>query len=173
MFNLKNSTIAVDICNTIADVISELDARLGHNPNPARYFHPGLWDKPYYFEENLDIFLDAKPIGNSVEILSELSVYNEIVYITARPEIAEFVTKLWLKENNYPKGKLYFSKNKAKLASKLGVDIAIEDAPFEIERYIKAGIKVFVKEQAYNVGYENRFEWEYKKIRRELSKRQG
>ena len=121
MFNLTNNIIAVDICNTIADVISVINARLGHNPNPAEYFHPALWDKPYYFEENLDIFLEAKHIGSSIEILNELSIYNEIIYITARPEIAEFVTKLWLKENNYPKGKVYFSKNKAKLASKLGV----------------------------------------------------
>lgn len=173
MFNLTNNIIAVDICNTIADVISVINARLGYNPNPAEYFHPALWDKPYYFEENLDIFLEAKPIASSIEILNELSIYNEIIYITARPEIAEFVTKLWLKENNYPKGKVYFSKNKAKLASKLGVDIAIEDAPFEIERYIKAGIKVFIKEQAYNIGYENRFEWKYKNSRKASNKKQG
>ena len=172
MLNFKNKIIAVDICNTIADIISEIDARLGHNSNPANYFHSALWDKPYYFEENLDIFLDAKPIGDSIEILNELSMYNEIIYITARPEITEFVTRLWLRENNYPKGKVYFSKNKAKLASKLRVDIAIEDAPFEIERYIKTGIKVFVKKQAYNVNYKNRFEWENSQ-KKKLSRKQG
>lgn len=164
MFNFKTKVIAVDICNTLADVVKEIDARLGRNPNPAKYFHPGLWDKPSYFEENLDVFLDAEPIGDSVKKLNELSIYNEIVYITARPKISEFVTRLWLKRHGYPKGKIYFTINKVDIASKLGVDIAIDDAPFEIERYIKAGIKVYVKKQPYNAGYDNRFDWDDVKV---------
>lgn len=157
---ITGKTIAIDLCNTIADVIGELEVRLGHNPNPNQYFHPGLIDKPNYFEDNLDIFLVAKPIGNSAEILRELSINNNIVYITARPKIAEFVTRVWLKRNNYPLSKIYFTNNKVDIAAKLGVDLAIDDAPFEIERYINAGIEVLTKEQTYNTRLPNRFNWE-------------
>ena len=160
MLNIKNKTIAVDICNTIADIISELDLRLGHNSNPNQYFHPGLIERPRFFEENLDVFLRAKPIGNSAEILRELSIHNNIMYITARPKIAEFVTRSWLQKHGYPLKKIYFTNNKVEVASKLGVDLAIEDAPFELERYIKAGFDVLVKKQSYNMSFSNRFDWE-------------
>lgn len=173
MFNFQNKIIVVDLCNTIADIVSELDIRLGRNLNPEQYFHPSLKDQPHYFEKNLDIFLNAKPIQDSVNMLNELSIHNEIIYMTARPKIAEFVTKLWLKKNGYPKGNVYFSENKAKLASELGVNIAIEDAPFEIDKYIKTGIEVLVKQQAYNEGYNNRFDWNNEKENGIMLKRQG
>jgi 5'(3')-deoxyribonucleotidase len=160
MLNLVNKTIAVDICNTLADVLSELEARLGKFPNPNSYFHPALMDNPHYFEENLDIFLSAKPIGNSAQILRELSKFNKIVYITARPKAAELVTKVWLRNNGYPKAKIYFTDNKVKVAKSIGVDIAIDDSPSEIESYMDAGIQVIVKQQDYNVGYFNRFDWD-------------
>lgn len=163
MLNLVNKTIAVDICNTIADIISELDARLGHNPNPSEYFHPGLKDRPNFFEENLDIFLNAKPIDGSMEAIRELSYQNEIIYITARPKVAEFVTRIWLKKNGYPIKNIYFTDNKVEIASRLNVDIAIDDAPYEIERYIESGIEVLVKRQDYNAHFPSRFEWDNKK----------
>lgn len=159
MLNLKDKVIAVDICNTIANVVNELESRLGHNPKPNLYFHPGIKDKPNYFKENLDVFLDAKPIGKSAKILNELSLYNEIVYITARPKIAEFVTRLWLRKYGYPMSKVYFTNNKVEIATRLGVDIAIDDAPFELERYINAGFDVLTLEQIYNLGFPNRFVW--------------
>ncbi|MCK9470727.1 MAG: hypothetical protein M0Q88_03110 [Bacilli bacterium] len=157
---LKNKVIAVDICNTIADLNRELDTRIGHNPEPSQYFHPGLIDKPNYFVENLDIFLDAKPIDGSIEVLNLLSKDNTIVYITARPKISEFVTRLWLRRHGYPMGKIYFTDNKVDIAFNLGVDIAIDDAPFELERYIKAGFNVLVKKHQYNTLFPNRFNWE-------------
>lgn len=159
MLDLTNKVIAVDICNTIADVNRELTVRLGFNPNPTVYFHPALKNKPNYFEDNLDIFLKAKPIGVSAQVLRELSKHNKIVYITARPKVAEEVTKLWLAKKGYPISDIYFTNNKVEIASKLGVDLAIDDAPYEIERYIEAGIDVLVKKQDYNFRYENRFEW--------------
>lgn len=159
MFNLVNKIIAVDICNTIADIMPELNVRLGYNPNLSEYFHPGLSDKPHFFEENLDIFLEAKPIGNSAEILRGLAQNNTIVYITARPQVSELVTRIWLRKNGYPKAPIYFTNNKVEIASKLGVDIALEGAPHEIERYIDSGVKVLVKEQSYNTNHSDRFEW--------------
>lgn len=157
---ITGKTIAIDICNTIADINGELDKRLGHSSNPYQYFHSALSDKPFYFEKNLDIFLMAKPIGNSVEILRELSIHNTIMYITARPKISEFVTRLWLKNNGYPLSKIYFTNNKVEISFKLDIDLAIDDSPFELERYISAGIEVLTKEQTYNIGLPNRFNWE-------------
>lgn len=166
MLNLRDKVIAVDLCNTIADIQKELDNRLGHNPNPSLYFHQGLWDKPNYFEENLDIFSEAEAITNSVEVLNELAKYNTIYYITARPQIAEFVTRLWLKKFAYPMAKIYFTNDKVKVANKIGVNVAIEDAPFELEKYINAGIEVSTHKKEYNCNFPNRFEWEDIKMRR-------
>lgn len=160
MLNLTGKTIAVDICNTIADVIGELEVRLGHNPNPDQYFHPGLLNKPRFFEENLDIFLNAKPIGNSADVLWELSKFNNVIYITARPKMSEFVTRVWLKKNGFPLNKIYFTNNKVEIATKLSVDLAIDDAPFELEGYINAGFEVLTKYQTYNASYPNTFKWE-------------
>lgn len=166
MINLKDEVIAVDICNTLADVCKELDKRLGQNLNPSLYFHQGLWDKPNFFKENLDIFSEAEVISNSVEILNELAKYNTIYYITARPKISEFVTKLWLKKHGYPIAKVYFTNNKVEIANKLGVNIAIEDAPFELEKYIESGIEIFTHKKQYNINFPNRFNWEDINIRR-------
>lgn len=159
---MRNKTIAVDICNTLADIVGEIEIRLGKSPTPNNYFHPALKGKDDFFIKNLDIFLDAKVLGNSNEVISELAKYNKIVYITARPEVSKLVTKIWLRNNGYPTGPIYFTNNKPKIAKKLGVDIAFEDAPHEIEKYhtFSKGIEVMVKRQSYNMGYRNLFEWE-------------
>jgi 5'(3')-deoxyribonucleotidase len=157
---LKNKTIAVDICNTLADVIKELNRRLGANPDPSIYFHPALKGKKNFFKENLDIFKVAQPIGNSAEKLRELAKNNNIVYITARPEVSREVTIKWLEEHNYPKADIYFTNNKVEIAKKLGVDLAIDDAPREIKEYRKAGYDVLVKKQSYNEEFGNLFDWE-------------
>lgn len=157
---IRNRVIAVDICNTLADVVAELNARLGVSPTPDVYFHPGIKDRDY-FKNNLDVFLDAKVLGISNLVISELAKYNKIVYITARPKESELVTRIWLKRNGFPKGELYFSNDKPGIASKLGVDMAFEDAPHEIDNYRNnTKVEVLVKKQPYNLGYENLFEWE-------------
>jgi hypothetical protein len=157
VMNLVGKVIAVDLCNTVADINSVIESRLGKNPDPTNYIHPALY--PTFFEENLDIFLIASPLGESAEILQELSKYNRIVYITARPKVAGFVTKIWLRVSGYPKGKVYFTDNKVEVAKKLGVTLAVEDAPHEIELYHEAGIEVLVKATPYNKQYRNRFAW--------------
>ena len=154
-----NKLIAVDLCNTIADIDKEIDIRVGPKSNPNEYLHSGLKDKSYYFEQNLDIFLDAEPIAGSIEALNYLSRENRIIYVTARPKISEFITRLWLKKHKYPVGHIFFTKEKAALGISLGVDLAIEDAPFEIEKYTSSGIEVMVKKQPYNTMFPSRFDW--------------
>lgn len=161
MNSLRGRTIAIDICNTLADVVAEIESRLGKNPISGEYIHPGISKYPLFFEENLDVFLNAKVIGNSVDVIKELAKHNTIYYVTARPKVAELVTKIWLRKNDYPEAKIYFTNNKPKIAKALGVNLAIEDAPFEINRYIESGIEVMVKSQPYNINrFKNCFEWE-------------
>lgn len=149
--------IAIDICNTLADVNKELEKAIGHNPIPSSYYHPKLTDN--FFKKNLWVFTQAKAIEHSLEVLKKLSKNNKLIYITARPIEAKAVTIGWLKNNGYPDGEVIFTNNKAAIAKQLGVQLAIDDAPHEIESYCKAGIEVLVKQQPYNIQYPNRFEW--------------
>lgn len=163
---MKGKIIGVDICNTIADVMGELNKRFGNSPTPNVYFHPGLSGIPTFFEDNLDVFLDAKVIESSNIVLRELAKANKIVYITARPEKAYFVTKLWLKRNGFPKGEIYFTKEKPKIANMLKVDVVFEDAPHEIDNYLQYSkdIEVMVKRQPYNLEFDNLFDWNDTKL---------
>lgn len=161
MNSLKGKTIAIDICNTLADIVAEIESMLGKNPISSEYMHPGISKYPLFFEENLDVFINAKVIGNSVDVVNDLAKYNTIYYVTARPKVSELVTKIWLKENGYPKAKVIFTKDKPKVARQLGINLAIDDAPYEVTRYIQSNIEVMVKSQPYNINrFKNCFEWE-------------
>lgn len=159
MIKIFNKRIAVDICNTLADVNRELEKRFGPVPDPNMYFHPSVKDIPNFFSDNLDVFLNAEPIKNSIYELNILARFNHVVYITARPKTAYFVTKRWLQVNGYPLCPIIFTRDKVKAAKKFGIEIAIDDSPYDIEEYLKSGIKVYIKKQSYNKAYPNRFEW--------------
>lgn len=153
--------IAVDICNTIADVNGVLKELFGEVPNPSSRFTL----TKSFFEKNLWIFEKARPIKGSIEKLNELSRDHEIVYITARPAVAKEVTESWLKEHGYPEGDVLFTMDKAALARSLGIKLAFDDAPHEIANYLRAGINVMVKDQEYNAKFSNHFEWTNLKIK--------
>lgn len=147
--------IAVDICNTLADINSELEKRLGKNPNPKEYLHPKVVSLGgnRYFIENMDIFENAKPLKDAVRVMNELSKKYDILYFTARPIIASKVTEEWLRACDFPEGELFMNlKNKGELAKILRVSFAIEDSPHEIESYRKNNIDVIVIKQPYNDG---------------------
>lgn len=150
-------TLAVDICNTLADVNGELQKVFGANPNPSSYLHPGV--NAEFFKNNTWIFKKAKPYKGAAYILNQLSKIFEIVYVTARPIEARMITLEWLNKHGFPKREVFFTKNKPEIAKCLGVTVAIEDAPHEIDRYRIAGIPVLVKRQPYNLNYHNVFEW--------------
>lgn len=149
--------VGIDICNTLADINYVLEKELGRNPNPSSYYHPKV--ESGYFKNNLWIFDEAPSIEYSRDVLENLSGKCQVVYITARPVESRDITSRWLKRNGYPKGELLFTQDKLKVAVKLGVSLAIDDAPNELTRYISGNIPVWTKAQPYNVGYLNRFEW--------------
>ncbi len=148
---------AVDICNTLADILSEVQKYIGPWPFDE-YQHPSLTDD--FFKSHPDVFLNAKPYKGAVSGMWRMKEYFNIVYISARPEWAFGITKLWLDVCGFPAGKLILTREKAKIAQRISVSVAIEDAPFEIDSYLKAGIPVIVKAQNYNKNYSSRFEWQ-------------
>lgn len=154
-------TIAVDICNTIADVFSVLKKMVVW-PDEKSYFHPQITDS--FFEKNPFVFEEAMPYEGASESLRKLSRTFEIVYLSARPLWALEITKRWLEKHNFPAGRIILTKNKAKIAREMGILIAIEDAPHEIVNFRKNGIQVLIKKQPYNfdcVQYGTLFDWPY------------
>ncbi len=156
---MANGLLAVDICNTLADVNSQIAKALGPNPNPSVYFHPGVY--PGFFEENPWVYKKAPPISGAAEVLQHLNQYWDIVYLTARPEWAKAITADWLKKWGFPTCEIVCTKNKGAEAKSLSVAMAIEDAPHEIKALEKAKIPVLVHAQPYNYGLGvTRFSWD-------------
>lgn len=148
---------AVDICNTLADILSEVQKYIGPWPFDE-YQHPSLTDD--FFKAHPDVFLNAKPYDGAVCGMWHLKEYFDIVYLSARPKWALGLTELWLDAYGFPTGKVILTREKAKIAQRMFVSVAIEDAPFEIDSYLKTGIPVIVKAQNYNKKYSPRFEWQ-------------
>lgn len=154
--------LAVDICNTLADVNTELTKVFGANPNPSNYFHPCVTTE--FFKHNTWIFKKAQPFKGAANMLNLLTTEFELVYLTARPKEADKITHSWLQEYKFPKREIIYTQNKAEVAKALNVSAAIEDSPFEIEVYRNIGIPVYVKRQPYNLCYQNLFDWTDKKL---------
>lgn len=138
--------LAVDICNTIADINGTL---LGFMPglNVTKYPIPGITNKT--FEENPWIFTKAKPIEGAIEGLNYLANHWHIIYLTARPKWAIGITKRWLEKHGFPMAEVISSDNKAGEIKKRGIAVAIDDAPKEIITMRKL-IPVYIHRKIYN-----------------------
>lgn len=147
--------VLVDICNTLADVNQEIEIMTGVKRTPGIYYHPCVSEK--WFETNLQVFENASVIGGSVECINSLAQVYEIVYLTARPEVSEQVTRRWLKKAGFPEARIIFSKDKVGASKDMKVAFAIDDAPAEVEAYTKAGIMTKVPAWDYNIYCRNRF----------------
>lgn len=149
--------VAIDICNTIADVLPEIEKILGPRPSPKVYIHPRATER--FFLEHPEVFLKTRPCKGAVDALWRLKKNCDIIYLSARPEWAREITEKWLEENGFPKGELILTRYKDLAAKELDIRLAVEDAPIEIEKFKKAGIPVLVKAQEYNTEYGPRFDW--------------
>lgn len=159
--------IAVDICNTLADINTEIAKVFGANPNPSNYFHPCVTTE--FFKYNTWIFEKAQPFKSAANTLNQLVKEFSLVYVTRRPVQAANITLGWLKQHKFPEREVIHTRDKAEIAKLLNVSAAIEDAPFEIEGYSDIGIPVYVKRQSYNLCYQNIFDWTDKNILRRVS----
>lgn len=147
MFHSGNEKILVDICNTIADINSELQKRgVETNTYPAK--------TDLTLPDWLKTFMYAEPYPGAAELLN--SIYRnglEIVYFTARPAQADFVTLRWLDMHGFPPGNLLMGlerKNKIKCVEVYQPYFVMEDDPYIIRELLKLNFPVIAKKQPYN-----------------------
>lgn len=145
--------IAVDICNTLADINGQLERKIqGYRndvypfPLPENYFTSPI---------GLCVFRDAKPFPETAGILRSMSrVFGGITYVTSRPQEAEFVTRRWLTKNGFPEGEIVFCQGEEKLSvySRLKPFLIIEDDPQTLEAAITTNlnIPIIVPQWPYN-----------------------
>lgn len=143
--------IAVDICNTLADINSAVRRIVGpfkHYPAPIP---AGFWTSP----EGLRVFRDAQPMGDAARVLNGLArQLGGVTYVTSRPKKAEFITRRWLKENVFPRGKIIFCERQEKAAvyASLNPRLIAEDDPEVVTALAGLGIPVLVPQWDYNRG---------------------
>lgn len=147
--------IAVDICNTIADVNGALEKEYGISCTSCKM--PGLDTE--WFINHLDVFAKAEPIPYSQAALNLLAEIYDIVYLTARPVEAADVTRAWLRGNGYPEGIVIYSTNKPSVFMDLSMAFAVDDAPHELTAYMNNGCKCYALARSYNQAFNNRFDW--------------
>lgn len=148
--------IAVDICNTLADVNAVLEKYYGKMPEGI-YHHPAVDHD--FFRNNPDIFREALPLPGAVQALTQLAKKEKILYLTARPLEAEEATRWFLDHYRFPYAEIIFSTNKTDIACRHKIKRAIDDSPSEIVKYKSAGISVAVYRQHYNRQFSGRFRW--------------
>lgn len=148
--------IAIDICNTLADIVGMLESVLGPRPDPFQYHFPGATEE--YFKRNLWIFAYAPAIPGAVEGVRFLAGAGDIIYLTARPKIAGKLTREWLSKNGFPAAPIIHSKKKAVVARQMNVSLAVDDAPHEIKT-LSLVCPVMVHARTHNEGYSGRFQW--------------
>lgn len=152
--------ICIDICGTIADVRQSIVdiAYGGIDPSPDEYYLPimGGWDGDLIYP----IFREAKPIEGARESLYTLiEMGHELVYLTARPKIAEEVTLEWLKKYDFPNIPLHMHKDKLSFMIHHQYDLLVDDSPNEIMSV--TGIKEFIThKRRYNKHLPNRYTWD-------------
>lgn len=153
---ISRPKLAVDICNTLADLDSEI-VKLGVVKADCRqYEYPISSD---WFMKNRQVFRNAKPIVGSVAAIQYISRIVDIIYLTARPMELNEVTKWWLRSYGYAAGELVHTCDKASYCNEYGIFKAIDDSPYEINNYINGGVKVLAPEKDYNEFYQYRFKW--------------
>lgn len=147
---------AIDICNTLADVNRVLQQALGPRSDASQYSFPGATRE--FFENNSWVFSRAPVLPGAVKGVYELASVGSILYLTARPEWAREITRVWLTKNGFPPGEIICTDSKADVVRQFNVTLAVDDAPHEIEA-LASFCPVMVYAQSYNTGYTARFRW--------------
>jgi len=144
--------VAVDICNTIANVNLEL----------LRYFNITLDDYPSpvvpegFFDtyKGREVYIRAEPFPGSQNVLRTFLKEGYVIeYVTTRPPSAEFITKRWLSVHGFPLGQVIFvdsPKEKVIFAEKRNYAAFFEDDPRVIKPLFERGYEVYVKDWIYN-----------------------
>lgn len=147
----------LDLDDTIADSISEIDKITNVKHNWNSYYQKDIDES--FFLRNTKLFEFVKPIKRAIPLLYKIMENHGLIIISKRPAVVEGITTNWLKRNGFPDIQVYLTNDKVSICKKLDVRFGIEDAPYEIDACQKAGIKMLVKAQQYNMSYDNRFDW--------------
>lgn len=129
----RSKIVAVDLCDTIAEVTEAIEGIYGPRPDPLNCYHPAtpkpFWDDP---ENRIarEIFKFARPV--SCNLVNYLTKYYQIVYLTSRPEWSRYISEKWLKQNNFPAAPIVHTQDKYFWVLKNGAALAIEDLPEHI-----------------------------------------
>lgn len=86
-----------------------------------RHRIPLMGQDEFFAEENI---LKDIPTNGSVEFMKELSQKYHLIYIGARPEKFEKITKKWLDRVGFPDGDVYLGKNQQE---RMNIVINIKD----------------------------------------------
>lgn len=149
---VEGKIVCVDIDNTICDTNNELKKAgfdTDHYPAPIPQ---DFWIS----EEGKKIFINAKPIKNTLRIAATLASMGAIVTIATKRSPSTLATTItWFLENNipqifYPQDQMIphimFVQNKLEAEA----DIYIEDDPAEIQKLLKARKTILIPEWTYN-----------------------
>lgn len=141
--------LAVDICNSLADIDSQLKLRgITQNAYPAP-----LPECYFTSPDGMRVFRDAEPIEHMVDTVKCLALLlGGVTYVTSRPIVASFVTRRWLKRYGFPAGDVMFCQwhEKASIYMALKAKVIIEDDPRVLEAIKDPGALVLVPQWPYN-----------------------
>lgn len=103
-----------------------------------------------------EIYELGLPLEHASNVLNELVQQNhEVFFITARPDIGNVreITIKWLKEHGFPytgDNLMMNSRDKAKVAKSLEIDLFFEDAPDHLENLLENGVHTVIVDAPYN-----------------------
>lgn len=103
-----------------------------------------------------EIYELGLPLEHASSVLNELvQQSHEVFFITARPDIGNVreITINWLREHGFPytgDNLIMDSRNKAKVAKELEINLFFEDAPDHLENLIENGIHTIIVDAPYN-----------------------
>lgn len=139
--------VAVDVDGTIAATSELLHRRYGVPldiyPSPLP---EGFWES----REGLEVFRDVEPIPCAAEALR---LVKDLIYVTIRPKIADFITARWLQKHGFPEAPIYFCRNlqeKGLVAKQLGVVAAFDDDPNAPAVYASRMVPAVIIARPYN-----------------------
>lgn len=157
------------IANTEPPLKKAIERRYGIAPDS--YEHSGVYHNMYQFEdedmthavrETVNYYFHHDPTGK-VYADAGVMIENAYVflqykphlgcYITRRPEMYREVTQYWLDRHGFPSRPLFHVERgtcKSEKLKELGIDIIIEDSPYEINSCVSNDMKVIVIDHPYN-----------------------
>jgi uncharacterized HAD superfamily protein len=106
-----------------------------------------------------ELWMNMKPIKGAVSSAKKLAKDHRIIIVTARPREVKGVTIKWLKDNNIPYEKIYFTLADKHLLfdnHKEKVDVFLEDHPIYIKRLAETGTKVIMFDYPWNKTVEDK-----------------